>query len=240
MNNILITGASSDIGCELMRHLDNKNLTIYAHFNKSIKIIDALQKELYSTIVPLQADLSTSNQVQNLIKEIEACDIENIVHIASPDFENIRFRKLNWADFDIQIQVGLRSITEILIPLLPKMAKQKKGKIVFLLSSCTINVPPMALAHYVTMKYGLLGLMKSLASEYNRYGININALSPSMIETKFIQRLPEKSIELAAEKHPLKKLASTSDIVPMIEFLLSDKSDYINGVNHPVTGGESF
>ena len=31
-----------------------------------------------------------------------------------------------------------------------------------------------------------------------------------------------------------------NDIVPMIKFLLSDKSDYINGVNHPITGGESF
>ena len=240
MNNILITGASSDIGCELMRYLDNENLTIYAHFNKSNKVIEALQKELYSTIVPLQADLFIPDQVQNLIKEIDSYDIENIVHIASPNIEKIRFRKLNWTDFDMQIQVGLRSITEILIPLLPKMAKHKKGKIVFLLSSCTVNVPPMALAHYVTMKYGLLGLMKALASEYNRYGININSISPSMIETNFLQHLAEKSIELAIDNHPLKRLASTSDIVPLIEFLLSVKSDYINGVNHPVTGGESF
>ena len=240
MNNLLITGASSDIGSELMRYLDDENLTIYAHFNKSNEKIEALQKELKSTIVPLQADLSNSEQRQRLIKEIEAYDIENVVHIASPNVENIRFRKLSWDDFDKQIQVGLRSITEILIPILPKMAKRKKGKIVFLLTSYTINVPPMALAHYVTMKYGLLGLMKCLTSEYSTFGININALSPSMIETEFLQALPEKLVELTIDKHPLKRLASTSDIVPMIEFLLSEKSDYINGTNLPITGGESF
>ena len=38
--------------------------------------------------------------------------------------------------------------------------------------------------------------------------------------------------------HPLKRLASTSDIVTLIEFLISNKPDYINGVNHPITGGE--
>lgn len=223
-----------------MKCLDDKDLTIYAHFNKSNGKIEALQKKLKSTIVPLQADLSNPEKVQKLIKEIEAYDIENVVHIASSKVENIRFRKINWDDFDKQIQVGLRSITEILIPMLPEMAKRKKGKIVFLLTSYTINVPPMALAHYVTMKYGLLGLMKCLASEYNSFGININALSPSMIETEFLQPLPEKLIELTVDKHPLKRLARTSDIIPMIEFLLSEKSDYINGTNLPITGGESF
>jgi len=240
MNNLLITGASSDIGCDLMRYLDDENLTVYAHFNQSNEKIETLQKELKATIVPLQADLANPDQLQRLIKEMEAYEIENVVHIASPNVENIRFRKLNWDAFNKQIQVGLRSITEILIPVLPKMAKRKKGKVVFLLTSYTINVPPMALAHYVTMKYGLLGLMKCLASEYNTFGININALSPSMIETDFLQSLPEKLVELTIDKHPLKRLARTSDIVPVIEFLLSEKSDYINGINLPITGGESF
>ncbi len=46
MNNLLITGASSDIGCELIRYLDDKDLTVYAHFNKSNGKIESLQKEL--------------------------------------------------------------------------------------------------------------------------------------------------------------------------------------------------
>ena len=75
-----------------------------------------------------------------------------------------------------------------------------------MLSSVTINLPPKALVHYTTIKYALLGLVKSLASEYGNKNIQINALSPSMIETKFLENINEKIIEINAHNHPLKRI----------------------------------
>jgi 3-oxoacyl-[acyl-carrier protein] reductase len=92
----------------------------------------------------------------------------------------------------------------------------------------------------VTGKYAALGLMKCLAAEYASYGIRINAVSPSMMETKFLSDLPSSVIELSAERNPQHRNARTSDVIPAIEFLLSDETGFITGVNLPVTGGETF
>lgn len=116
-----------------------------------------------------------------------------------------------------------------------------KGKVVYgMLSSYTIGVPPKARSQYVTVKYALLGLMKALASEYASKRITINCLSPSMVNTKFLSDINERIIEFTAESHPLKRIAEVSDVIPSIMLLLSDDSNYINGINLPISGGLNF
>jgi 3-oxoacyl-[acyl-carrier protein] reductase len=117
------------------------------------------------------------------------------------------------------------------------MVAAKKGKIIFMLSSSTLGVPPTSMAHYITAKYALFGLMKALAAEYAGKHIFINAVSPSMIETETLSEVHEKILEYAASQHPLKRNATPQDIAPVIKFLLSDDANYINGINIPITGG---
>jgi 3-oxoacyl-[acyl-carrier protein] reductase len=120
------------------------------------------------------------------------------------------------------------------------MAAAKFGKIVFILSSVTLNVPPKALAEYTTIKYALLGLMKSLASEYADKKINVNSISPSMVETKFLSLINEKFIEISAQSNPLKRNAKVEDLNGILNLLFSNESDFINGINIPITGGSIF
>jgi 3-oxoacyl-[acyl-carrier protein] reductase len=103
---------------------------------------------------------------------------------------------------------------------------KKRGKVVCMLSSVVLNIPPKALAQYTTVKYALLGLVKSLASEYADKNIQINAVSPSMVETKFLDNINEKFVELSAYNHPLKRNAVVDDIAPIIKKLIS-KETYI-------------
>ena len=120
------------------------------------------------------------------------------------------------------------------------MAKLKKGKVLIMLSSYVLGVPPKALSHYTSIKYAMLGLAKSLASEYADKNIQVNTVSPSMIETKFLDNINEKFVELSAYSHPLKRNAQVDDITPIIKMLISKESDYISGVNIPITGGSIF
>ena len=61
-----------------------------------------------------------------------------------------------------------------------------------------------------------------------------------MIETKFLENIEEKLIELNAYNHPLKRNAKVEDIIPIIQFLISKESDYMSGNNIPITGGAVF
>jgi 3-oxoacyl-[acyl-carrier protein] reductase len=238
---ILITGASSDIGLNLINNIIDEALII-AHYNSSNGKLLELSKNINNELVTLKADLSKEDEINKLLDVIESdYGIPNkIIHLAAPKFGNIRFKDIVWESFQNEIDISLKSIILILNIFLPKMAKLKQGKVVIMLSSVVINVPPKALTQYTTVKYAMLGLVKALASEYSDKNIQINAVSPSMIETKFLDNINEKLVELSAYNHPLKRNAQIDEITPIIKMLTSKESDYINGVNIPITGGSAF
>ena len=74
--------------------------------------------------------------------------------------------------------------------------------------------------------------------DYVDKGITINSVSPSMTQTKFISDIPRLISENTATQHPLKRLADTVDVLPMIQFLLSDETRYITGQNILISGGK--
>lgn len=238
---ILILGASSDVGIDLIKKMTD-DCVILAHYNQSKTELERLQATLSQELVLIQADLSQEAELLSMLQHIEDHygTPNKIVHLAATRVRNIRFKDLEWADIDFDLTVSLRSILVTLNRFLPKMAKEKRGKVVVMLSSYVLGVPPKALAHYTTVKYALLGLVKSLASEYRDKNIQINAISPSMIDTKFLDHINEKLVELTAYHHPLKRNAQVSDITPVIKLLLSEGSDFMNGCNVPITGGETF
>jgi 3-oxoacyl-[acyl-carrier protein] reductase len=242
MNNvILIIGASSDIGIDLIQKIEEKSLII-AHYNNSNEKLLELMKVLNNEMVMMQSDLSSEKEVLSMLDSIELnYGIPNkIIFLAASKVKNIRFKDVLWRDFDKDILISFKSSVLILNRFLPKLAKEKKGKVVLMLSSYVLGVPPKALTHYTTIKYALLGLVKSLSNEYADKNIQINAISPSMIDTKFLTNINEKIIELNAYNHPLKRNASVNDITPIIKMLISEESDYINGINIPITGGDIF
>ena len=238
-NHILIVGASSSIGCEIIRQISDDNTIILAHYRSGKSRLDALQAEVAARIIPIQADLSLEVGIDFLVESVASnCDFPSkIIFIAAPGFELTRFKDLTWADFKEQMDVQLYSAFKILNRFLPEMSQAKQGKVVFVLSSYTLGNPPSAMAHYVTAKYALLGLMKSLASEYAGKKICINAVSPSMIETDFLAQIPEKIVEFTAQQHPQKRNGTPADIAPVVKFLLSEEAGFVTGVNIPVTGG---
>lgn len=240
INSILIIGASSDIGIELIKNID-KDCLIIAHYNSSYGELKRLKSQ-NNNIIPIKANLMIESELNNLIeKVVKKIGVpEKIVHLAATPVKQIRFNDVCWNDFEADIMISLRSLVLILRKFLPLMATEKKGKVVVMLSSYVLGMPPIALSHYTTTKYALLGLMRSIASEYKEKNIQINAISPSLIETKFLQNIHERSIELSAYNHPLKRNAKVVDIVPMIKFLLSEESNYLNGANIPITGGSVF
>jgi|MGYP003976338547 3-oxoacyl-[acyl-carrier protein] reductase len=240
-NIILIIGASADIGLDLINNIEEEAL-ILAHYNSSKEELLKLSNTINNELVMLKANLLIEDEIVSMLDNIEFKygTPNKIIHLAAPKFENIRFKDVSWNNFQIDIDISLKSLIIILNRFLPKLAKEKRGKVVCMLSSVILNVPPKALTQYTTVKYAILGLVKSLASEYSEKNIQINAISPSMVETKFLDNINEKFVELSAYSHPLKRNAIVNDITPIIKMLISAESDYINGINIPITGGSTF
>lgn len=237
---ILITGATSDLAFEYLNLMKNQEKIVIAFYYDLKERLEELKNNTLE-IIPIFCDFSDMDDVSNkIIKISKDYDISTVLHFATPRIKMERFHKKEIKDYEIHFKIQFLSIIEILKNILPKMKKQKRGKIIFILSSVTFSTPPKFWAEYVSMKYALLGLLKSLVSEYGEYGIQINGISPSMIDSKLLNNLDPLVKEMSKETHPLKKLITKREIVEFIDFLVTNNSKFLTGNNFNLSGGESI
>ena len=141
---------------------------------------------------------------------------------------------------DKAYQIQVRALARLCQSVLPVMAKDKLGKAVIMLSECTLGMPPKYMTEYVTVKYAALGLMRALSLEYADKNINVNGLSPGMMETKFLSEIDARFIEMNAAGSVKKRNVTTEETAQAIAFLVSEGSDYMNGVNLNLSGGNQI
>lgn len=230
---LLVTGASSDIGSELVRNVSQNYKKVIAHYYHWNENLECLKRETGDKIIFLQSDFSDLDSVTGLIHTIKEQGLEpdHIVHLPAPKMKIQKFVKEDWETFQNGWETSVHSLVEILQAFLPHMQKQKYGKIVLMLTSCTLDLPPKFQTAYTTVKYAMLGLMKSLAVDYMDKGITVNGVSPDMIQTKFLSELPEHLIEQYAEKRPEKRILRVEEVLPVLSFLLSEGAAHVNGMN---------
>jgi 3-oxoacyl-[acyl-carrier protein] reductase len=235
----LITGASSDIGIALIRHLlATTERRIVAHsFNSSTRILD-LQHEHPDRIIPVQADLSDLTAIAALGDHLLALgEMAAVVHLPALKPVNDRFTKFKWDHFEKDLSIQVRSVAMLLQRLLPKMAKKPDSRIVFVLTSFVHGVPPKFTSMYTIVKYAQLGLMRCLAAEYAATNVRINAISPSMVDTQFLSDISELAVQMTAQANPLGRNATPADLLGALDLLLSPASNYMNGVDIPIAAG---
>ncbi len=238
-----IIGATSEIGMAYMRKINEQNekSTILAiHFGGKDEL-EKLNQELKNvTMDYIQCDLSKAEDVAKAIESIKEKygTPTHFLHLAARKFEYVKFSKFNWENVLCDLEIQVHSFAEFMKAFLPMMAKQKYGKVVAMLSSVTKGVPPKYLAGYTLTKYALLGLINSLVAEYKEKGITINAVSPTMVETRFLSNIDECIVEMTAVNSGMKRNVKIDEVVGAIEYLMSDKAEYINGLNLPLTGGD--
>lgn len=242
MNKILlVTGATSDVGIRLINRIYSEYDLIYAHYRYMNGEFEKMLASLLgkTEIIPIKADFLSMDDVNKMTAFInkDGRVPNNIVHLPSPPIYNQRFHKDDWENFDLGWQISVRSIALITKAFIPVMSKEKYGRIVFMLTSNTINNPAKYQSSYVTVKYALLGLMKSLSVEYADKGITVNGVSPDMMETKFLKELPELIVAQNAKNSPIGRNIYPEEVIEIIVCLMSDSSASITGQNIGITGG---
>lgn len=230
---LLVTGASSEIGCRLICDAADHYEVILAHYCHCAEGLAEVKKAVGDKLVLLQADFSKLEDVSAMISQIEEMGYvpDHIVHLPSQKVNVQKFHKTDIRQYRTGFDLSVASIILILQQFIPKMTRQKYGKVVFMLTSFTLQVPPKYQAPYITAKYALLGLMRDLAGEYAEKGIMVNGISPDMMETKFLSEMPELLVQQNALHRPMRRNLTVEDVVPAFLYLLSDDADVISGQN---------
>jgi 3-oxoacyl-[acyl-carrier protein] reductase len=116
------------------------------------------------------------------------------------------------------------------------MMKAKTGRIINLSSVVAESGNP-GQAVYSASKAGIIGLTKTLAREYAKRGITVNAVSPGFIETDMTSSLPDAAREGILTQTPLGRIGRPEEVAAAVLFLASDEAGYITGQVLRVNGG---
>jgi len=235
---LLVLGASSDIGVGLIKKVSNDYDFIIGHFNSPSENLEKLKLAFGSKLILLSANFNNLNSTNSLVESIINNGLipTHILHLPAVPGNIKRFSKMPWDDFEKRIFISLRSIVLILKALLPLMSKQGGGKVIIMLTIHTTQKPLKGCSDYVTEKYALLGLIKSLAAEYEDKGITFNGVSPGAIDTKFNNMLPDFVLEQYAAGSDSGSNLKVEEILPDIEYLFSIKCDKVTGENFVLDG----
>ncbi len=123
----------------------------------------------------------------------------------------------------------------------PIMKRQRAGKIVNISSIAGRGLSESSSSAYAAAKGGIIAFTRKLAHELGPFGVNVNAIAPSLTLTERLRPRwdgwtdTQKAEELA--RNPLRRVAEARDQARVIGFLASADADFVTGVTIDVTGG---
>jgi 3-oxoacyl-[acyl-carrier protein] reductase len=119
---------------------------------------------------------------------------------------------------------------------LPKMLRQRKGRIV-LISSVVALSGAAGQANYAASKAGLIGFARSLAREIGSRSVTVNVVAPGFIETDMTARLSDERRADVLAQVPLKRFGMPDEVAGVVRWLASEDAGYVTGSVVPVDGG---
>ena len=244
---LLVTGASSAVGGALLRRIAGEYDTVFAHYHHGENAVMTLRDAFLhpaekgdgaaapeeKRFLPVQADFSDEQSTRDMMERIRETGKtpDHIVHLSAQRAAWKKFAKFSWEDYRKELDTGLRPAVLLAQAFVPEMAKKKYGRFVFMLTAYTCGADPKYMSPYITAKYAMLGLMKNLAAEYADKNVLFNAVSPEMMDTPFVENVPDPAKRMAAEASPSGVLLSPETVADEIARLLSRDSDNRNGEN---------
>jgi citronellol/citronellal dehydrogenase len=118
------------------------------------------------------------------------------------------------------------------------MIPRGRGRIVNVIADVARGFPGMV--HTGAARAGVDNMTKTLAVEWARFGIRVNACAPGTIRSSGTVQYGEETLELARRATPLKRLGTVQEVSRVIVFLASDANDFVTGSTYAIDGGSSL
>jgi 3-oxoacyl-(acyl-carrier-protein) reductase len=182
-------------------------------------------------------DVGDAAEVGKLAAEVKETlgDIDILVNNAGITRDR-SFKKMTQEMWDAVIAVNLTGPFVVTKQFIDGMSERGWGRVINI-SSIVGEVGNFGQANYAASKAGLIGFTKTLAREYARKGVTVNAVAPGFIKTRMLQDVPEKAIEAVINMTPVGRLGEAVEIAAGVAFLASPAASYITGHVLDINGG---
>jgi gluconate 5-dehydrogenase len=241
----LITGGSRGLGLQMAEALGEMGCKLALTARKPDELTEAkthLEQMGYEVLTVVN-DLSKTDQIPGMVDQVMqrfgAIDI--LINNAgatwsapAEEYPDEAWRKVLGLNVDSLFFVAREVAKRSMIP-------RKSGKILNIASvaglrGSAVNVNTIA---YHTSKGAVVNFTRSLASEWGKYNINVNAICPGFFPSKMSAGLLEKVAESVIARAPLHRIGGDEDLKGIVVFLASEASRHITGQAIAVDGGIS-
>lgn len=226
----LVTGSAKNLGQAITINLAKQGVNVAIHCLNSRKAAEKTLAKIkkYSDGILVQADVVKESQITQMIRTIETKlgKIDILVNLVG-NFIYKDINKTTFSNFRNVIESNLYSTFLCCQKVLPGMIKKKWGRIINFGNVAADNsLIRKKTTPYLIAKTGVIMLTKVLAYQYARHGITVNSISPGILKTSQVKLKTSSG-----------RYAQFEDITNVINFILKEESNYINGTNIEVAGG---
>lgn len=213
---VLITGTSKGVGKMLASYFIKNNAKVIGidqdNDNKEVNFHCCDLSNPYLTEVVIKA-----------IRETETNPIDIVINNAAVLTSQYAV-KMKTEDAHAMVMVDL--LAPFFLARGLGRAMPEGGRIINI-SSMAVALEPMGDSMYAACKAGLNKMSNIMAKEFAGFGITVNTLAISAIETDMLKQLNREKIDKVVAGLPIPRYATIDDITNVIDFFCSPKSDYI-------------
>ena len=239
MKTILLTGASGDIGQSIALALANESNNLVLVYKSNSQAMSELTSKIVGKceFSVFQCDLTNEIDIENVVNlSIEKYGkIDCLINCAGISyFEQIQDTTTQSYNhvFDNNFKSTLLTTAKVS----KNMIANHNGKIVNISSMWGV-VGASVESLYSASKAAINNLTLSLAKELGPSNITVNTICPGLINTKMNSNLTTQDMENIVANTPLGRIGKTSDVANLVEFLISEKADFLTGQIITLDGG---
>ena len=236
----LITGAGSGIGEATARRFAAEGAIVVVNdveVERARAVASAIQKDGGQALA-VAANVTRRDEVEQLVARAvgEFGRLDVLINNAGINRDAMS-HKMTEEQWDQVLAVNLKGTFLCAQAALPKMRERSWGRVVN--TSSVGSLGNICQANYSASKAGVIGLTRTLALEYAKYGVTVNCIAPGAVMTPMLAGVPDPIKEKITAQIPMGRIADPAEIAAVHAFLASEDAGYITGQVIFVDGGMS-
>lgn len=240
--HFLVTGGGRGIGRAIVQQILNAGGFVSYTYNfgkENAEVFFTQMQKLYPNRVAMYAlDVREEEKAKALIAEIDKISVSPLVGLINNAgiTEDAPFFNMTTAHWNNVIHTNLYG-TYFLCRAVVKSFIRKKGSKIINISSVSGLRAAVGQANYGASKAAINSLTKTLALEFARFNIQVNAVAPGFIDTEMVAKMNDHDKAKINQSIPMKRMGLTEEVADLVVFLCSQKSNYITGQTFVIDGG---